>query len=84
MPIGISTGSRHIARMASQAQLSTPARGGAAARPAAISKWLLLVALLVFAMVVVVAITRLTESWVPMLRCVPVSLAVPPISREAS
>jgi cytochrome c oxidase assembly protein subunit 15 len=52
-------------------------------RPRAISNWLLLVALLVFAMVVVGGITRLTESGLSITRWEPVSGAVPPLGEAA-
>jgi len=49
-------------------------------RPAAIAGWLALVAALVFAMVVVGGITRLTESGLSMVRWEPISGAVPPLN----
>jgi cytochrome c oxidase assembly protein subunit 15 len=49
-------------------------------RPRAISNWLLAVAVLVFAMVVVGGITRLTESGLSITRWEPVSGAIPPLS----
>jgi cytochrome c oxidase assembly protein subunit 15 len=73
----------HIARfMASQAQ-SSPAVSGASARAVAIANWLLLVAGLVFVMVIVGGITRLTESGLSMVRWEPISGAIPPLSDEA-
>jgi cytochrome c oxidase assembly protein subunit 15 len=48
-------------------------------RPRAISGWLLFVAVLVFAMVVVGGITRLTESGLSMVRWEPISGAIPPL-----
>ncbi|HEX8534850.1 MAG TPA: COX15/CtaA family protein [Allosphingosinicella sp.] len=69
--------------MASDARLSAPARAGTVPRPAAISTWLLAVAALVFAMVVVGGITRLTESGLSMVRWEPISGAIPPTSPEA-
>jgi cytochrome c oxidase assembly protein subunit 15 len=51
------------------------------ARPRAIAAWLLAVAVLVFAMVVVGGITRLTESGLSMVRWEPVSGIVPPIGQ---
>ncbi|WP_206185429.1 COX15/CtaA family protein [Sphingosinicella sp. CPCC 101087] len=48
-------------------------------RPAAISAWLLVVAALVFLMVVVGGITRLTESGLSMVRWEPISGAIPPL-----
>ncbi len=52
------------------------------ARPRAISNWLLWVAALVFLMVVVGGITRLTESGLSMVRWEPVSGAIPPLNAE--
>jgi len=49
-------------------------------RPAAIAGWLAFVAALVFLMVVVGGITRLTESGLSMVRWEPVSGAVPPLN----
>ena len=49
-------------------------------RPLAISNWLLAVAGLVFLMVVVGGITRLTESGLSMTEWKPVSGAIPPLS----
>jgi cytochrome c oxidase assembly protein subunit 15 len=54
----------------------------AAPRPAAISRWLIAVAALIFAMVVVGGITRLTESGLSIVRWEPVSGAVPPLSQD--
>ncbi len=51
--------------------------------PAAIAAWLLVVAGLVFAMVVVGGITRLTESGLSMVRWDPVSGAIPPLDDAA-
>lgn len=67
--------------MASQAKTvsETPTHGP---RPAAISSWLLAVAALVFLMVVVGGITRLTESGLSMVRWEPVSGIVPPLNAE--
>ena len=50
-------------------------------RPLAIANWLLGVALLVFAMVVVGGITRLTESGLSITEWKPVSGAIPPLSQ---
>ena len=52
-------------------------------RPRALSNWLLAVALLVFLMVVVGGITRLTESGLSITRWEPVSGAIPPIGEAA-
>ena len=49
-------------------------------RPRAVAGWLLAVASLVFLMVVVGGITRLTESGLSMVRWEPVSGAIPPLS----
>ena len=51
----------------------------AAPRPAAISLWLLFVAALVLAMIVVGGITRLTESGLSIVHWEPVSGILPPI-----
>ncbi len=50
------------------------------ARPVAVSTWLFAVAALVFAMVVVGGITRLTESGLSMVRWEPISGIVPPLN----
>ena len=52
-------------------------------RPNAIANWLLAVAVLVFAMVVVGGITRLTESGLSITEWKPVSGAVPPLNEAA-
>jgi len=49
-------------------------------RPAAIANWLTLVAVMVFVMIVVGGITRLTESGLSMVRWEPISGAIPPMS----
>jgi cytochrome c oxidase assembly protein subunit 15 len=54
----------------------------AAARPLALSRWLLAVAGLVFFMVVVGGITRLTESGLSITEWRPISGAIPPLSHE--
>ena len=51
-------------------------------RPLAISNWLLAVASLVFLMVVVGGITRLTESGLSITEWKPVSGAIPPLSNS--
>jgi cytochrome c oxidase assembly protein subunit 15 len=66
--------------MASQAELAAPPARSAAPRPGAIANWLLIVAVLVFGMVVVGGITRLTESGLSMVRWEPVSGAIPPMN----
>ena len=53
-----------------------------AARPLALSRWLFLVAALVFVMVVVGGITRLTESGLSITEWKPVSGAIPPLSNR--
>lgn len=52
-------------------------------RPNAIANWLLGVAALVFAMVVVGGVTRLTESGLSITEWKPVSGAIPPLSEDA-
>ena len=59
---------------------SAPARRARAPRPAAIANWLLAVAALVFVMVVVGGITRLTESGLSITEWAPVSGAIPPLN----
>lgn len=49
-------------------------------QPARIARWLLVVAFMVFAMVVVGGVTRLTESGLSMVRWEPVSGAIPPLN----
>jgi heme a synthase len=51
-------------------------------RPAPISDWLLFVAALVFAMIVVGGITRLTESGLSITRWEPVSGIIPPLTHD--
>ncbi|HYI48758.1 MAG TPA: COX15/CtaA family protein [Allosphingosinicella sp.] len=52
-------------------------------RPRAVAGWLLFVAILVFAMVVVGGITRLTESGLSMVRWEPISGTIPPMNEAA-
>jgi len=52
-------------------------------RPAALSNWLTLVAALIFVMVVVGGITRLTESGLSMVHWDPISGAIPPLDETA-
>lgn len=66
--------------MASQAQSGAPAPARTSARPRAISQWLFVVAALVFLMVVVGGITRLTESGLSMVRWEPISGTIPPLN----
>jgi len=56
------------------------ARTSSSPRPRAIAGWLAVVAALVFTMVVVGGITRLTESGLSMVRWEPISGAVPPMN----
>src|SRR3954465_9951054 len=65
--------------MASTATSTGPA-APARERPRAPSNWLLLVAIMVFAMVVVGGITRLTESGLSIVRWEPISGALPPLN----
>src|SRR3546814_334902 len=73
--------------MASQAPFTAPATASAPAasraRPGALPSWLFAVAALVFLMVVIGGITRLTESGLSMVRWEPVSGAIPPLDAEA-
>ena len=57
-------------------------RAPAQPRPRALSNWLLFVAMLVFAMVVVGGITRLTESGLSITEWKPVTGAVPPLNQR--
>ncbi|HZH07607.1 MAG TPA: COX15/CtaA family protein [Lautropia sp.] len=69
--------------MASHAHAPQAARTLAVPRPAALSSWLLFMAGLVFLMVVVGGITRLTESGLSMVRWEPISGAIPPLDEAA-
>jgi heme a synthase len=51
-----------------------------AARPAALARWLLLIAAMVFVMVVVGGITRLTESGLSITQWKPITGAIPPLT----
>ena len=51
-------------------------------RPAALARWLLLVACLVFCMVVVGGITRLTESGLSITQWKPITGAIPPLTHD--
>jgi heme a synthase len=53
------------------------------ARPAALIKWLMCIAVLVFAMVVVGGITRLTESGLSITEWKPITGALPPLNEAA-
>ena len=73
-------------RTAISPAMATPAAALPAApraRPRAIAVWLLAVAALVFLMVVVGGITRLTESGLSIVRWEPLSGAVPPLGEAA-
>ena len=61
--------------------LSRPAQ--TSPRPRALSIWLTIVAIMIFAMVVVGGITRLTESGLSMVRWEPISGAIPPLDADA-
>jgi len=58
--------------------VSRPAQ--ATSRPGAIASWLTFVAVLIFVMVIVGGITRLTESGLSMVRWEPISGIIPPLS----
>lgn len=60
--------------------LSNPVFTPPSARPSALANWLLAVAFLVFAMVVVGGITRLTESGLSITEWKPITGAVPPLN----
>lgn len=68
--------------MESTIPLATPAEAGGRARPQALSNLLLLVAFMVFLMVVVGGITRLTESGLSITEWRPVSGAIPPLTER--
>ncbi|MCI4590003.1 COX15/CtaA family protein [Sphingobium sp. BYY-5] len=57
-------------------------RSSAGGNPRAIARWLLAVAALVFCMVVVGGITRLTESGLSITQWKPISGAIPPLTHE--
>src|SRR5437868_7207108 len=63
-----------------ESALAPTAENAAPARPRALSNLLLIVAALVFAMVVVGGITRLTESGLSITEWKPISGAIPPLS----
>jgi cytochrome c oxidase assembly protein subunit 15 len=65
------------------ASAAAPALSESRARPRALAIWLLAVAALVFLMVVVGGITRLTESGLSIVRWEPLSGAIPPIGDAA-
>ncbi|MGN3974687.1 COX15/CtaA family protein [Tsuneonella sp. SYSU-LHT278] len=60
--------------------MDTPANSAERTRPAALARWLFVVALLVVAMVVVGGITRLTESGLSITEWKPVTGALPPMN----
>lgn len=68
--------------MGTAAQPIKTAIGGQSARPLAIARWLLAVATLVVAMVVVGGITRLTESGLSITEWKPITGALPPLSQS--
>src|SRR5437764_9453976 len=70
-----------MATSADSASPAAPAR--APSRPIALSNWLLLVALMVLAMVVVGGITRLTESGLSIVKWEPIAGALPPLGDAA-
>ncbi|MFD1105553.1 COX15/CtaA family protein [Sphingobium olei] len=57
-------------------------RSDGTARPAALARWLLMVACLVFCMVVVGGITRLTESGLSITQWKPIAGAIPPLTHD--
>ena len=61
---------------------SSSAFSAAAYRPVAIARWLLAVAALVFLMVVVGGITRLTESGLSITQWKPITGAIPPLTHD--
>lgn len=58
------------------------AQSSASARPAALARWLLAVAFLVFCMVVVGGVTRLTESGLSITQWKPITGAIPPLTHD--
>jgi heme a synthase len=62
------------------ASLTSPDSAHVAARPRAVALWLLAVAALIFVMVVIGGITRLTESGLSITQWNPVSGAIPPLT----
>jgi len=69
--------------MATHAHIGAPGRKRTGAQPAAISTWLFAIAGLVFLMVVIGGITRLTESGLSMVRWEPISGTIPPLNDAA-
>jgi cytochrome c oxidase assembly protein subunit 15 len=74
--------SRHSAAMSIAASSDPVPSPAIRQRPRALSNWLLAVAALVFLMVVVGGITRLTESGLSIVEWKPVSGTVPPLNQE--
>ncbi|GAB5482822.1 MAG: COX15/CtaA family protein [Parasphingorhabdus sp.] len=66
--------------MSSFAQSQAPLNGASQSRPIAIANWLLSVAFLVFVMVIVGGITRLTESGLSITEWKPIMGAIPPLN----
>ncbi len=62
---------------------SRPAPPATTARPVALIRWLMFIAALVFAMVVVGGITRLTESGLSITEWKPITGAIPPLNEAA-
>lgn len=69
--------------MATIAHPTTSRTSGRTGQPRAIAQWLLGVALLVFGMIVVGGITRLTESGLSIVEWAPVSGTLPPLTADA-
>jgi cytochrome c oxidase assembly protein subunit 15 len=69
-----------MATTAPFAVATSPAPGATRARPRAVAAWLFAVAAIVFTMIVVGGITRLTESGLSIVRWDPVGGIVPPLS----
>lgn len=72
----------HLARMASVIGMTRdlPRSAGGTARPALLARWLMMMAWLVVAMVIVGGITRLTESGLSITEWKPISGAIPPLN----
>lgn len=62
--------------------LASAPRAQGAAKPRALAHWLLIVASVVFVMVVIGGITRLTESGLSMVRWEPISGTIPPLNEQ--
>ena len=72
-----------ISRVMDIALTSRPAPPATTARPVALIRWLMFIAALVFAMVVVGGITRLTESGLSITEWKPITGAIPPLNDAA-